>query len=151
MQRHGIRPDELELEITESAAMSDPERAIETLQSLRDLGIQLAIGDFGTGYSSLAYLKQLPVHCLKIDRSFVKDIESDENDAAISASILALAHSIGLKVVAEGVETAAQSDFLAAHGCDYLQGYYFARPEPADRCTATLHALGIKPAAEESA
>lgn len=138
IQRHGILSGELELEITESAAMQDPELAIRRLQELRDLGVMLAIDDFGTGYSSLAYLKLLPVHTLKIDRSFVKDIEADENDAAISASILALAHSLGLKVVAEGVETEAQCDFLRAHDCDYLQGYYFARPEPAARCFELL-------------
>lgn len=134
--RHGIRPGELELEITESAAMSNPERAIEQLKALRDLGVELAIDDFGTGYSSLSYLKLLPIHTLKLDRAFVRDIETDENDAAISAATLALAHNLGLKVVAEGVETEAQQRFLTDHQCDYLQGYLFGKPEPASDLSA---------------
>jgi diguanylate cyclase (GGDEF)-like protein/PAS domain S-box-containing protein len=138
MDRHGISPDELELEVTESAAMEDPERAIGHLGALRKLGVALAIDDFGTGHSSLAYLKLLPIQTLKLDRTFVRDIESDENDAAISAATLALARNLGLKVVAEGVETQAQRDFLAAHQCDFLQGYLFSKPLPADEATAFL-------------
>jgi len=136
MLTHGIGPDELELEVTESTAMEDPERAIGQLKALRDLGVALAIDDFGTGYSSLAYLKMLPIHTLKLDRAFVRDIESDENDAAISAATLALARSLGLKVVAEGVETEAQREFLSRHDCDLLQGYLFGKPEPAEVWTA---------------
>ncbi|MBI2307435.1 MAG: EAL domain-containing protein [Rhodocyclales bacterium] len=131
MEAHGIGPGELELEITESVAMEDPERAIGRLKALRDLGVELAIDDFGTGYSSLAYLKMLPIDTLKLDRAFVHDIETDENDAAISAATLALARNLGLRVVAEGVETEAQRIFLSSHGCDLLQGYLFGRPEPA--------------------
>ncbi len=128
---HRIKGAALELEITESVAMEDPEAAIMQLKRLRDLDIQLAIDDFGTGYSSLAYLKKLPIQTLKLDRSFVEDIEHDANDAAISAATVALAHTLGLRVVAEGVETVAQRDFLAkGHGCDVLQGYLFGRPEP---------------------
>jgi len=138
MARHGIDHGDLELEVTESVAMHDPEHAIQRLTALRDMGVELAIDDFGTGYSSLAYLKLLPIQTLKLDRSFVKDIESDENDAAISAATIALAHSLGLKVVAEGVETAAQSGFLEAHACDFLQGYLHGRPEPAERLTGML-------------
>jgi EAL domain-containing protein (putative c-di-GMP-specific phosphodiesterase class I) len=133
MQRHGLGRGDLELEVTESVAMADPEHAIGRLQALRNLGIDLAIDDFGTGYSSLAYLKLLPIQTLKLDRSFVKDIETDENDAAISAATIALAHSLGLKVVAEGVETEAQGRFLEEHDCDFLQGYLHGRPEPAAR------------------
>jgi diguanylate cyclase (GGDEF)-like protein/PAS domain S-box-containing protein len=133
LKRHGLKGSELELEITESAAMENPERAIGQLQALRDLGIQLAIDDFGTGYSSLAYLKRLPIQVLKLDRTFVRDIETDPSDAEISAATLALAHNLGLKVVAEGVETEAQRDFLVRHQCDYLQGYLFSRPVPAEQ------------------
>ncbi|QRJ65713.1 EAL domain-containing protein [Azospira restricta] len=131
MEAYGIGPGELELEITESAAMEDPERAIGRLEALRGLGVELAIDDFGTGYSSLAYLKMLPIDTLKLDRAFVRDIETDENDAAISAATLALARNLGLKVVAEGVENEAQREFLSRHGCELLQGYLFGRPEPA--------------------
>jgi diguanylate cyclase (GGDEF)-like protein/PAS domain S-box-containing protein len=131
IQRYGILEGELELEITESVAMTNPERAIVQLQALRALGVHLAIDDFGTGYSSLAYLKMLPIQTIKLDRAFVRDIETDANDAAISAATIALAHSLGLAVVAEGVETEAQSAFLSGHNCDLLQGYLYGKPEPA--------------------
>ncbi len=146
MGEHGIGEGELELEVTESVAMDNPERAIKQLQALRGLGVHLAIDDFGTGYSSLAYLKLLPIQTLKLDRAFVRDIETDENDAAISAATLALAHNLGLKVVAEGVETEAQRDFLATHRCDILQGYLYSKPLPAGQATAFLLGCG-RPAA----
>ncbi len=138
MAKHGLGSGELELEVTESAAMADPERAIGQLKALRELGVGLAIDDFGTGYSSLAYLKLLPIQILKLDRAFVSDIESNENGAAISAATLALAHNLGLKVVAEGVETEEQRAFLAAHQCDFLQGYLFSKPLAADAATEFL-------------
>jgi diguanylate cyclase (GGDEF)-like protein/PAS domain S-box-containing protein len=132
LKDHQLDGEEIELEITETAAMNEPEQAIRHLNQLRDLGVSLSIDDFGTGHSSLAYLKRLPIQNLKLDRSFVRDIETDTNDAEICLAALALAHNLGLQVVAEGVETQAQRDFLTAHGCDFLQGYLFSRPLPAD-------------------
>jgi len=133
--RYALDGCDLELEITESVAMADPQHAIEQLQALRNLGVHLSIDDFGTGYSSLAYLKILPIQTLKLDRAFVRDIETNTNDAAISTATVALAHSLGLQVVAEGVETEAQRSFLTTNGCDRLQGYLFSRPEPAEVLT----------------
>lgn len=141
MARHDIGVGELELEVTESVAMEDPQRAIDKLKALHELGVELAIDDFGTGYSSLAYLKLLPIQTLKLDRAFVKDIETDENDATISIATIALAHSLDLAVVAEGVETEAQRSFLVSHRCDILQGYLFSKPLPADEAAAFLRTL----------
>jgi diguanylate cyclase (GGDEF)-like protein/PAS domain S-box-containing protein len=141
MNRHGIGAGALELEVTESVAMADPQRATDTLKALRELGVALAIDDFGTGYSSLAYLKLLPIQTLKLDRAFVKDIETDENDATICIATLALAHSLGLEVVAEGVETLAQRSFLVSHRCDILQGFLISQPLPVDEAAAFLRAL----------
>ncbi|MYM85357.1 EAL domain-containing protein [Duganella sp. FT50W] len=140
LHSHGINPALLELEITESAAMQDPERSRALLSELRSRGIKVAIDDFGTGYSSLSYLKLFELDRIKIDRSFVKDIESDPDDAVIVAATIALAHSLGLEVIAEGVETQAQCDFLRAKQCDEAQGYLFAKPLPVAQFEAMVRA-----------
>ena len=124
----GLPPSSLELEITESTVMRDTGEAVSVLRSLKALGVALSIDDFGTGYSSLSYLKRFPIDVLKIDRSFVKDVIADPNDAAITCAIIALAHGLNLEAVAEGVETRAQMAFLKAHGCDEVQGFYFSPP-----------------------
>ncbi len=138
LHRHGLPGSALELEITESVAMRDPARTADMLRQLRQFGVALAIDDFGTGYSSLAYLKQLPLSCLKLDRSFVMDIEKDANDAAICTATIQMAHSLGLGVVAEGVETATQLEFLRRLGCDTVQGYFIAKPLSVSDCAAFL-------------
>lgn len=126
----GLNPAQLELEVTESAVMEDPTAAQVLLTRLRALGIRLAIDDFGTGYSSLARLKRLPVDKLKLDQSFVRGLPSDPEDAAIARAVIALGHSLDLKILAEGIEQQEQADFLRELGCDYGQGYYFGRPQP---------------------
>jgi EAL domain-containing protein (putative c-di-GMP-specific phosphodiesterase class I) len=123
--------DCLEIELTESLFMSDVTLAVDLLHAMKSLGVNLSIDDFGTGYSSLSYLSRFPIDVLKIDRSFVAEITRDSNDAAIVASIIALAHNLKLAVIAEGVETEDQLDYLRRHGCDEMQGYYFSRPLPA--------------------
>jgi diguanylate cyclase (GGDEF)-like protein/PAS domain S-box-containing protein len=129
---YDLAPSEIELEITESVAMQNPAATIAILEQLSDMGIVLAIDDFGTGYSSLAYLKHLPIHRLKLDRAFVKDIETDRDDAAICSATIVLGHNLGLDLVAEGVETEGQRDYLQRLGCDVLQGFLYSRPLSAD-------------------
>jgi diguanylate cyclase (GGDEF)-like protein len=130
VQAAGIAPSMLEVELTESGVMSNPAQAIETLHRIHSQGMTIAIDDFGTGYSSLAYLKRFPIDKLKIDASFVRDIATDPDDAAIVLAIIGLAHVLKLTVIAEGVETAAQVAFLVEHGCDELQGNYFSGAVP---------------------
>ncbi len=137
---YDLSPQDIELEVTESTAMENPEVTLSILDQLAAMGIMLAIDDFGTGYSSLAYLKHLPINRLKLDRSFVTDIESDPNDAAICTATIALGHSLGLELVAEGVETEEQRDFLARLGCDTLQGYLYSKPLPFDDIVTYLQA-----------
>jgi len=128
----GLDASAIEFEVTESGLMRDLERAAGTLAHLRQLGFKLSIDDFGTGYSSLTYLKRFPVDGLKIDRSFVRDLSTDANDAALTTAIIAMGHSLHLELVAEGVETVEQVDFLARLGCYVVQGFLFARPMPSD-------------------
>jgi diguanylate cyclase (GGDEF)-like protein/PAS domain S-box-containing protein len=134
----GLPPGQLELEITESMVMSNPERMLALLTGIRDTGVQLSIDDFGTGYSSLGQLKRLPIDALKIDRSFIRDIPGDLEDEAIAETIIAMARKLGLTVIAEGVETQAQQDFLGLHDCDEMQGFHFARPLPHEEFEALL-------------
>lgn len=128
LESHGVAPDDVIFEITESTVMADPAKAIETMHRMKDLGLKLAIDDFGTGFSSLSALKRVPADYLKIDRAFVAELPACANDAAIVVSIISLAHSLGLRVIAEGVETESQMLYLRGHGCDAMQGYYYARP-----------------------
>lgn len=130
LERNGLDPLLLELEITESVLMHDTDRALRVLGELREIGIKISIDDFGTGYSSLNYLKRLPLDTLKIDQSFVRDLPDDSNDVAITQAIIAISSKLGLAVIAEGVETQAQYEFLRANGCNQVQGFYFSRPRP---------------------
>jgi diguanylate cyclase (GGDEF)-like protein len=143
----GVDAADLELEITESTILTDPLRARAVLVRLSELGVKLAIDDFGSGYSSLGYLKRLPVDVLKIDKSFVMQMESDENDAVIVRSTIDLGHNLGLMVVAEGVESDAALEELARLGCDIAQGYYLSRPLPPDEVTAWLRSSRARPSA----
>mgnify|MGYP003385774637 CR=1 FL=1 len=133
-----VKPALLKLELTESLLMSDAQESVETLHQLKRLGVQLSVDDFGTGYSSLAYLKRFPLDELKIDREFIRDAINDPDDAAIAVTIINLAHSLKLRVVAEGVESEGQLNFLRFHGCDEIQGFYFSQPLPADACARML-------------
>jgi diguanylate cyclase (GGDEF)-like protein/PAS domain S-box-containing protein len=133
LERTGANPNRLKLELTESLLLANVEHTIDNMNMLKTKGIAFALDDFGTGYSSLAYLKRLPLDQLKIDQSFVRDVLTDPNDAAIARTILGLGHTLGLDVIAEGVETQSQRDFLAAHGCRAYQGYFFGRPVAAEQ------------------
>jgi len=128
----GLDPTQLEFEVTESMIMHDAQNAIADLQAFRDMGVKLSVDDFGTGYSSLSYLKRFPVDRLKIDQSFVRDITTDADDAAIAQAVITLAHTMNLRVIAEGVETLEQLAFLRSNQCDEIQGYLFGKPMPAD-------------------
>jgi len=126
----GVSTDNLVIEITETIMMTETERSLKVLSELSELGLKLSLDDFGTGYSSLAYLKQFPIDVIKIDQSFVRDLHKDTSDAAICEAIIAIAVQLKLKVVAEGVETQDQFDFMLKRGCQSIQGYYFGKPVP---------------------
>jgi EAL domain-containing protein (putative c-di-GMP-specific phosphodiesterase class I) len=145
----GLAPQYLELELTESLLLSSADVVFPILQELKTMGLRLAIDDFGTGYSSFSYLRQFRVSKLKIDRSFVRDVAVNPDDAAITAAIISMAKSLNLKVIAEGVEDEAQMSFLREHQCDEIQGYYFSKPLAADKVADKLrgtavHALSAK-------
>jgi EAL domain-containing protein (putative c-di-GMP-specific phosphodiesterase class I) len=138
LRESGLKPRFLELEIVESMVMKDVESAMVIMTELKSLGIQLAMDDFGTGYSSLSYLKRFPFDRLKIDLSFVRDILSDPESASIARTIIAMAHNLNLRAIAEGVETKEQLEYLRLHGCDEIQGYYVSRPVNAQEFEALL-------------
>lgn len=137
LQQTGVEPHWLEVELTEGSLMENTQHTIASLQRLRAMGVKISIDDFGTGYSSLAYLRRFPIDTLKIDIAFIREVTTNPQDAAITRTIIELAHSLNLRVVAEGVETQAQLGFLKEAGCDQIQGYLFSRPLPA----ATLERL----------
>ncbi|MDO9265766.1 MAG: EAL domain-containing protein, partial [Sulfurimonas sp.] len=139
IKESGCKPEWLELEVTEGEIMKNPENAIGVLNHISDMGIELAVDDFGTGYSSLSYLKRLPIDKLKIDKSFVDGLPDDEEDVSIARAIIALAHSLKLSVIAEGVETKDQKEFLVENGCDFIQGYYYSKPIPSDEMEKFLN------------
>jgi EAL domain-containing protein (putative c-di-GMP-specific phosphodiesterase class I) len=144
----GFDPTDLDFEITETIAMHNAEESVGVMRQLKSMGVGLSLDDFGTGYSSLSYLKRFPIDVLKIDKSFVRDIPEDANDLAIVSAIIAMAHALGLKVIAEGVETGAQWHFLRDCGTQYAQGYFFGRPLPPSELEAIL--AGTAPALDEN-
>jgi EAL domain-containing protein (putative c-di-GMP-specific phosphodiesterase class I) len=143
LEKTGLDASLLELEITEGMIMHRPDQAVGVLERLHQLGVRLSVDDFGTGYSSLSYLKKFPVQKLKIDRSFVNDLTTDGDDGSIVTAIIAMAKSLKLEVIAEGVETREQLAFLARLQCDKYQGYLFSKPIPADDCIRLLERLGL--------
>jgi EAL domain-containing protein (putative c-di-GMP-specific phosphodiesterase class I) len=140
----GLAPRHLELELTEGLLLTNADVTSSVLQELKAMGLKLAIDDFGTGYSSLSYLKQFPVSKLKIDRSFIRDVAGNSDDAAITTAIISMARSLNLKVIAEGVENEAQMSFLRAHQCDEIQGYYFSKPLAADEVVAKFRGTPLR-------
>jgi EAL domain-containing protein (putative c-di-GMP-specific phosphodiesterase class I) len=150
LRETGMQPQQLALELTESTLMQNVRQHVAELQSLRADGVGIEIDDFGTGYSSLAYLKQLPIDTVKIDRSFIHNIDSNPVDAAIVSAIFAMAETMRLRVVAEGVETRGQLEMLGRYGCAYAQGYYFSKPLHAEDCRKLLLELAVRPAFTET-
>ena len=138
MQRHGINPMRLKLELTEGLLLENIEDIIATMSALKEIGVQFSLDDFGTGYSSLQYLKLLPLNQLKIDQLFVRDIVTNSSDQTIVRTIIAMAHSLGLDVIAEGDETEDQKQFLLSSGCTSYQGYLFSKPVPIEQFEALL-------------
>lgn len=150
LRASGLAPQWLELEVTEGAAMHDVDTAIAALHAFKAIGVRLSIDDFGTGYSSLSYLKRFPIDKLKVDQSFVRNMSEDRSDAAIARSVIVLGHSLGLTVIAEGVETEDHRRLLGEYGCDEYQGYLFSRPKPAAELRAVLDAQQAETAPAEA-
>ncbi len=134
----GMRPELLELELTESMVMQSPERATRILGAIKQMGVRIAVDDFGVGYSSLAQIKRYPIDTLKVDRSFIRDLEKNAEDRAITEAIITMGKTLSMTVVAEGVETQEQQTFLADHACDAMQGFYFSKPIGADQFAGFL-------------
>ncbi len=151
LEETGLDASWLELEVTESMVVNNVQRAMQVLQQLRELGIAIALDDFGTGYCSLTYLKNFPITTIKIDRSFIQDVTDNLNSAAITQAIIALAHSLHLEVLADGVETEKQMAYLKTHACEKAQGYFISRPLPANRLVQLLEdAEGVNATLVES-
>jgi EAL domain-containing protein (putative c-di-GMP-specific phosphodiesterase class I) len=144
----GLDPGSLELELTESVLMQQPELAASILKKLRDKGVTVSVDDFGTGYSSLSYLKKLPLDILKIDQSFIRKLSENPDDAAIAIAIISMGQSLNLRVIAEGVESAEDLEFLRTHGCDEAQGFYFSQPVPPKEFARLLGERPFHPAHE---
>jgi EAL domain-containing protein (putative c-di-GMP-specific phosphodiesterase class I) len=145
LEETGLDPELLELEVTESSIMHNAARAVQVLTAIKALGVKLAIDDFGTGYSSLAHLKRFPIDTLKVDRSFIREVPNDEEDKAIAEAIIAMGKTLSLTVVAEGVETPQQQQFLSERLCDEMQGYYFSTPVAAQDFAELLRSHDPKP------
>jgi EAL domain-containing protein (putative c-di-GMP-specific phosphodiesterase class I) len=146
----GMPAHQLQLEITESMVMQNVDRAVKLLDQIQSRGVRLAIDDFGTGYSSMSLMKQFPIDTIKIDRSFVRDLENSSEDRAIAKAIISMGKALGLTVVAEGVETAEQDAFLRGHECDELQGYLFSKPIPAESIAVLLRPTLSSPSLQPS-
>ena len=141
LQQHAVNASLLKLELTESMLLDDIEDTVTTMNTLKEIGVQFSLDDFGTGYSSLQYLKQLPLNQLKIDQSFVRDIATDSSDQAIVKTIIVMAQTLNLQVIAEGVETEEQRQLLIGGGCTNFQGYLFSKPIPSDQFESLLQTL----------
>jgi EAL domain-containing protein (putative c-di-GMP-specific phosphodiesterase class I) len=142
LERHSLPPTALQIELTETALLTAPEVATDTLNRLREMGMVIAIDDFGTGYSSLARMRRLPIDLVKIDRSFIENVDSDDKDAEVVRTIVALAKALGLEIIAEGVESERQSEILNESGCTVCQGYFFAKPQSVDQLETWMGAGG---------
>jgi EAL domain-containing protein (putative c-di-GMP-specific phosphodiesterase class I) len=146
LRETGLSPAMLDIEITESAAMQNAEQSLAIMRKLKEMGVRISIDDFGTGYSSLSYLKRFPIDTVKIDQNFVRDLAQSSNDAAIVTAVISMARALKLGVIAEGVETTEQLDFLKREQCETIQGFLYSRPVPAEEFGAALRSAGVAPA-----